>query len=143
MLLSNIVCMLPIYHLFWVFSLLIQWYLGCNQTFQSTPYTPCHNHFDCLDLTKATHSSFLESIGRLNLIFGKETPFSIHGVNHAFFKTFLLNLMHDVTLSLIKFFLKNHCNTFDITSLTLCSSHSKNLGKFYNLIYSMELFIFH
>jgi hypothetical protein len=66
------VCVLPIYHMFWVSSSPTQWCLGCYQTFQSTLYTPHHNHLDCFDLTKGNHSLCLESIGRPDFVFGKE-----------------------------------------------------------------------
>jgi hypothetical protein len=66
MLLSIIVYVLFVYHLFWVFSPSIQWCLGCDQTFQFTPYAPQHNHPNDPQLV------CLEFIGCLGFLFGKE-----------------------------------------------------------------------
>jgi hypothetical protein len=51
MVILNVACTFPIYHLFWMSSQQIQWCLGCDQTLQSTPYTPHHNHLDCSNPT--------------------------------------------------------------------------------------------
>jgi hypothetical protein len=72
MLLSIIVYVLFVYHLFWVFSPSIQWCLGCDQTFQFAPYAPQHNHPNDPHLKKATQLVCLEFTGRLGFLFGTE-----------------------------------------------------------------------
>ncbi len=72
MFLLNVACMLPINNLFWVSFSPTQWCLGCDQTFECTPYAPHHNHLDYPYSTKGTHLLCLESIRHLDFLFGKE-----------------------------------------------------------------------
>ncbi len=69
---ANVACVLPINNLFWVSFPPTQWCLGCDQTFECTPYAPHHNHLDYPYATKGTHPLCLESIRCLDFLFGKE-----------------------------------------------------------------------
>jgi hypothetical protein len=91
MLLSIIVYALFVYHLFWVFSPSIQWCLGCDQTFQFTPYAPQHNHPNDPHLEKGYTIGVL-TIHKMPWLHVWErsfqTPSSIHNANRTFFENF-------------------------------------------------------
>jgi hypothetical protein len=94
MLLSIIAYVLFVYHLFWVFSPSIQWCLGCDQTFQFTPYASQHNHPDYPHLKKATqllcYTIAVLGIHRTPwlLVWKRsfQAPYSIHNANRTFFE---------------------------------------------------------
>jgi len=94
--------MFPTYHPSWMSSSPTQWCLGCDRTFQFAPYTPHHNHLDCLHPTMGTHLLCLESIRVMPQlpIWARRfrVPSSIHGINLTFFlKKFFENLaQHEI-----------------------------------------------
>lgn len=96
---------LCVFRLSFIFSVfpLIQWCLGCNQTFQFAPYTPHHNHPNYPHSTKVAQLLCFGIHKTLWFLAWERrfwTFFSIHNANFAFFlNCFFVEFGHHATLS--------------------------------------------
>jgi hypothetical protein len=113
-------------------------------------YTSHHNHLDCIDLTKGAHSLCLESIRCPNFLFGKKDFKPLFpSIILTMLKKIWSTMSHYLTIPpppqfdlpclLLDRNTPNYCIKFDIMSITLHSSHSKNFANFYSSMYYREL----